>query len=122
MPDQETAQTLDVVERFNDAFNEHDVDAVMALMTDDCAFESTTPPDGGRFDGQREVRSFWEEFFSSTPTARFEGEDVIGAGDRCIVRWRYTWEEDGEQRHLRGVDVMRVRDGKVAEKFAYVKG
>jgi len=122
MYDRETQDTIDVVQRFNDAYNEHDVDAVMTLMTDDCVFESTAPPDGERFEGQDEVRAVWEAFFSSTPTARFEGEDVMGTGDRCIVRWRYTWEEDGEQRHLRGVDVLRVRDGKVAEKLAYVKG
>jgi len=122
MYDRETQDTIDVVQRFNDAYNEHDVDAVMTLMTDDCVFESTAPPDGERFEGQDEVRAVWEAFFSSTPTARFAGEDVMGTGDRCIVRWRYTWEEDGEQRHLRGVDVLRVRDGKVAEKLAYVKG
>ena len=28
--------------RFNEAFNRHDVDAVMAAMTDDCVFESTS--------------------------------------------------------------------------------
>jgi ketosteroid isomerase-like protein len=69
-----------------------------------------------------EVRAVWEQFFSSTPTARFEEEDIVGAGDRCVVRWRYTWRDDDEQRHIRGVDVLKVRDGKVAEKFAYVKG
>jgi hypothetical protein len=35
-----------------------------------------------------------------------------------IVRWRYRW--DGG--HVRGVDVFRVRDGRVAEKCSYVKG
>jgi ketosteroid isomerase-like protein len=122
MSDRATRQTIDTVQQFNDVFNEHDVDGVMALMTEDCVFESTTPPDGGRCEGQAEVRAVWEEFFSSTPSARFEAEDLIGADDRCVVRWRYTWVEDGEQHHLRGVDVFRVRDGKVAEKFAYVKG
>jgi hypothetical protein len=35
----------------------------------------------------------------------------------------YTWTNgDGSASSLRGVDVLRVRDGKVAEKFAYVKG
>ncbi len=40
------------------------------------------------------------------------------AGDRVVQRWRYSWA-DG---HIRGVDVMRVRDGLVAEKLSYVKG
>ena len=47
---------------------------------------------------------------------------MIATGDRCVVQWRYTWNDDGTEQHIRGVDVIRVRDGKVAEKFAYVKG
>jgi ketosteroid isomerase-like protein len=122
MIDEETQSTLAAVDRFNEAFNRHDVDAVMAAMTDDCVFESTSPPDGDHFDGQASVRAVWESFFASTPTANFAAEEQFGAGDRCVVRWRYTWEENGEERHLRGVDVLRVRDGKLAEKLAYVKG
>ena len=38
------------------------------------------------------------------------------------MRWLYTWEENGEKHHLRGVDILKVRDGKLAEKLAYVKG
>ncbi len=115
--------TIAAVDRFNDAFNRHDVDAVMAAMTDDCVFENTSPPNGQRYEGQAQVRAAWEEFFAASPTARFDGEDVIATGDRCVVQWRYTWtNDDGSTSVLRGVDVLRVRDGKVAEKFAYVKG
>ena len=122
MTDEATLATIAAVERFNEAFNRHDVDAVMAAMTDDCVFESTSPPDGDRFDGQRAVRTVWEGFFASTPKAHFASEEQFAAGDRCLVRWLYTWEENGEPRHLRGVDVLKVRDGKLAEKLAYVKG
>jgi cation diffusion facilitator family transporter len=115
--------TAEAVERFNQAFNDHDVDAVMAAMTDDCVFENTSPPNGQRYEGQAQVRKAWEEFFAASPDAHFEGEDVIAAGDRCVVQWVYTWtNDDGSRSALRGVDVIRVRDGKVAEKFAYVKG
>jgi cation diffusion facilitator family transporter len=116
-------ETADAVDRFNEAFNAHDVDAVMAAMTDDCVFESTSPPHGRRYEGADQVRAAWEEFFAASPDAHFDGEDVIVAGDRCVVQWRYTWtNDDGTTSSLRGVDVIRVRDGKVAEKFAYVKG
>jgi ketosteroid isomerase-like protein len=118
-----TAATIAAVERFNEAFDDHDVDAVMRAMTDDCVFESTSPPSGERYEGQAAVRAFWEEFFGSTPTAHFDAEDVIAAGDRCVVPWRFTWaNDDGSTGLVRGVDVIRVRDGRVAEKFAYVKG
>ena len=68
-------------------------------------------------------RSAREDFFAASPTAHFDAEDVIAAGDRCVVRWRYTWtDDDGTEGHIHGVDVITVRDGKVAEKLAYVKG
>ena len=57
--DTATAETLATIERFNDAFNQHDVDAVMSLMTDDVVFENTAPPtDGERHVGQAAVRAF----------------------------------------------------------------
>jgi ketosteroid isomerase-like protein len=121
--DDATKATLEAVDRFNDAFNRHDVDAVMAAMTDDCVFESTSPPLGERHEGPRAVRAAWDDFFASTPTAHFDSEDVIATGDRCVVQWRFTWKnDDGSTGTVRGVDVLRIRDGRIAEKFAYVKG
>ena len=122
--DRRTKDTLEVIQRFNDIFNRHDVDAVTAAMTEDCVFENTyPPPDGERYEGQAAVRAFWERFFASSPQATFETEDIFACGDRCVVCWLYWWtEQDGKRGHIRGVDVFRVRDGKVAEKFSYVKG
>jgi ketosteroid isomerase-like protein len=118
MPD-----AADIVERFNEAFSRHDVDGIMRWMTEDCVFENTRPaPDGTRLTGHAAVRAYWEEFFRRSPEARFETEEVIAAGDRCVVRWIYSWVRDGNAGHVRGVDVFRVRDGKVAEKLSYVKG
>lgn len=119
-----TEETLTVLQRFNDAFARHDVDAVMAAMTEDCVFENTyPPPDGERYAGQAAVRAFWEQFFAASPHATFVAEDTFAAKDRAVVRWRYQWvEPDGKRGHIRGVDVFRVQDGKVAEKLSYVKG
>jgi ketosteroid isomerase-like protein len=119
-----TAATLETIERFNEAFNRHDVDAVMALFSEDCVFDNTSPsPDGEPFEGQAAVRGFWERFFASSPSAHFEAEDIFACGDRCTVRWRYTWKSsEGAAGHVRGVDVFRVRDGEVVEKLSYVKG
>ena len=117
--DEQTERTLAIIERFNAAFNRHDVDAIMALMTEDCVFENTSPsPDGERYEGAAAVRAFWQRLFAASPRASFESEDQFAAGDRCVVRWRYSWG-DG---HVRGVDVFRLRDNRVAEKLSYVKG
>lgn len=118
------ASTIEVINQFNEAFNQHDIQAVMALMTEDCVFDNTyPPPDGERFEGQDAVRRFWEEFFRSSPAAVFQAEEMIVHEDRCVIRWKYDWANpDGSHGHVRGVDVLRVRNGKVAEKLAYVKG
>jgi ketosteroid isomerase-like protein len=114
----EDTGTAELIERFGNAWNDHDLDAALALCTDDIAFESTGPaPDGMRAEGQHDVREAWRPIFADE-AARFTTEDLIVAGDRVVSTWRYDWA-DG---HVRGVDVMRVRGGKVAEKLSYVKG
>jgi uncharacterized protein (TIGR03086 family) len=113
--------TLAAVNRFGEAFDRRDVEAVLAAMTVDCVFESTAPPDGVRYEGQAAVREAWTEFFESTAGAAFRTEEQFVCGDRVIARWRYSWSPE-EADHVRGVDVFRVRDGLVAEKLSYVKG
>jgi ketosteroid isomerase-like protein len=117
-------ETRDVIERFNDALNRHDIDGVMALMTPDCLFENTFPsPDGERFEGQQAVRGFWEQLLAGSPQAHFTTEELFTAGDRGVVRWRYRWVDgSGTPGHVRGVDIFRVTNGQVAEKLSYVKG
>jgi ketosteroid isomerase-like protein len=112
------------LQQFHDAFNRHDVDAIMALMTADCIFENTYPrPDGTRYEGQAAVRGFWQDLFQASPQAYFAVEELFVAGDRGVLRWVYHWvDRDGISGHVRGVDIFRVRDGKVAEKLSYVKG
>lgn len=73
--------TAEVVSAFNEAFARHDVDGVMALMTEDCVFENTYPaPDGVRLVGKDAVRDFWREFFAGTPEAAFDAEDRLLRG------------------------------------------
>lgn len=113
---------MTLLECFNDAFNRHDVDGMMAMMTRDCIFENTYPaPDGTRVQGQEAVRAFWAEFFEASPAARIDIEEIITAGDRSVQRWSYTWGSSKGD-HVRGVDVFLIRDGKIAEKLSYVKG
>ncbi len=109
---------------FSAAFGRGDVDQIMALMTDDCVFESTTPaPDGGRFEGAASVRGVWIEVFGGTPGAAFTEEESFVHADRGVLRWMFSWTEpDGSAGHVRGTDVLRFRDGKIHEKLSYVKG
>lgn len=115
--------TRAAVDRFNEAFNRHDADALAACMTDDTVFEDTSPqPDGRRVEGKAAVVEFWRGWFAHNADAHFDAEEVIVSGNRATVLWVYRKTRDGQPWHLRGVDVFTVRDGKVAAKLAYVKG
>ena len=118
-----TTATMLAVERFCDAFNKHDLDTVMAAMTDDCVLEGVSPyPDGTRYEGQASIRARWEEVFSAYPDLRYETEEMFAVGDRCVLRSiGHRTGKDGEPDRHRGVDIFRVRNGKVAEKLFYTK-
>lgn len=109
---------------FNEAFNRHDVDGMLQLMSEECVFENTAPaPDGTLYAGKESQAQFWRGFFTGSSRARIHIEEIFGLGNRCIMRWRYDWgEEDGETSHVRGVDIFQVRDGLIREKLSYVKG
>jgi len=112
------AATRALLDAFGQAWNDHDLDAALALTTDDCVFESTGPaPDGERSVGHAAVRAAWEPIFRDD-AARFDGEELIVHGDRAVQCWTYRWTGG----HVRGIDLFKIRDGKVAEKLSYVKG
>jgi ketosteroid isomerase-like protein len=120
MSDQTTRMVID---RFNEAFNRHDADALALWLTDDTVFEDTSPPpDGRRIEGKAAVVEFWRQWFSRNTEAVFDAEEVIVSGDRAVVRWVYRKPRNGQPWHLRGVDVFTVRGERVAAKLAYVKG
>jgi ketosteroid isomerase-like protein len=118
------SNSIQLLEAFNQAFNRHDVPAMMALMTEDCLFENTyPPPNGTRYEGQQAVRAFWEDFFHASTGARIQIEEIFVSGERGFQRWTYSWgEAQGSAGAVRGVDLFRFRDGRIAEKLSYVKG
>ncbi len=107
--------------RFNASFGGGDLEGALALVTDDILFESTSPsPEGQRHEGRDAVRMAWSEVMG-TPGMSFTEEESFVAGDRAVVRWRYGWG-GAEPGFVRGVDVLRFRDGLISEKLSYVKG
>ena len=114
----------DVLDRFAEAWESWDLDAIMSCLAPDAVFESTDPaPDGRRFEGAEVIRAHWQEMFDNTRDAKFRFEESFTAGDRAAARWRFSWRnDDGSEGHVRGVDVLTVRDDLVVEKLSYVKG
>ena len=73
--DPATAATIAAIRAFDAAIRRRDIEAMMALSTEDVVWETTTPPDGERYEGQEAARRGIEEFFRSSPEAVFEGDE-----------------------------------------------
>jgi ketosteroid isomerase-like protein len=112
--------TAEVVGRFITAFQQKDPGAIPDLVAADCVMEAMQPaPNGQRVEGYEANVAFWQAMVVD-PVGVFEVEDVVICGDRATNRWRYRFGED-EESSVRGVTLIVVRDGKIAEALAYAK-
>ncbi|WP_049569529.1 nuclear transport factor 2 family protein [Nonomuraea sp. SBT364] len=112
--------TAEVIDRFNRAFVEHDPTMLPGLIGDDCVMEAIQPaPDGARHEGRDACLTFWQAL-AGDRTTQFEPEEVWVAGDRATIRWRYRFG-DGPADSVRGVNLMRLRDGLIVEALGYSK-
>ena len=117
---QADTHTSELMWRFNQAFQRHDPDALKELVAEDCVIENTGPaPNGSRHVGRQACLTVWQGLAGESGT-HFEPEEVFVAGDRAIIRWRYFFGA-GESNSVRGVNLMRVRDGQIIEAMGYVK-
>ncbi|MBD8066676.1 nuclear transport factor 2 family protein [Devosia sp. PTR5] len=116
----ESQSTREIMERFNSAFGKHRPQDLDDLIGEGCVLENTAPaPDGARYEGRDACLTFWKGLASSTNLI-FENEEIFAMGDRGILRWELRWSEHEGDR-VRGVNIMRVRDGKIVEGMGYVK-
>jgi ketosteroid isomerase-like protein len=119
--DRESMQTEAILHRFNDVFLKHNPAALPELVADDCVIENTQPaPDGSRHEGKSACVALWAEI-ATAPGMHFEPEGIIARGDRGEIRWRLVWGTDRAS-SVRGVNLMRVRNGRIVEAQGYVKG
>lgn len=119
MSDEQTAKTRAILDRFNDVFQTHDPSPLADLVARDCTIENNVPaPEGARYEGRDACIGLWTGI-ATAPGTSFELEDVSTAGDRGVIRWRYRW---GDGQSVRGVNLMRVAEGRIVEAMGYVKG
>jgi hypothetical protein len=119
--DPKSLETVALLHRFNDVFLNHDPRALVDLVAEDCFIENTQPaPNGSRHDGRDACVSLWTRIATATGT-HFEPESITACGERGIILWRLRWGEDPKE-SIRGVNIMRVRDGRIVEALGYVKG
>lgn len=116
--------TTDTLQAFTDAWNRHDIDALMSFMTDDCIFEAAAGPDacGTRYEGREAVRAAFAQAWKTFPDAQWANGRHYVAGDRGVSEWTFIGTRaDATRIEANGVDLFTFRDGKIAVKNAFRK-
>ena len=116
--------TTEMLQAFADAWNRHDVDALMSFMTEDCVFESSAGPDvcGTRYVGKEAVRVGFAEVWSVFPDANWGNPRHMVQEDRGVSEWTFTGTRpDGTRVEVHGCDLFTFRDGKISLKNSYRK-
>lgn len=124
MPHTETEVTVEWLQAFADAFNRHDVDAIMSFMTDDCVFEASAGPDvcGKRYEGRAAVGAAFVDVWTTFGDAHWGGARHFICGDRGVSEWVFTGTRaDGTRVEVNGCDLFSFRDGRIAVKNSYRK-
>lgn len=124
MTEVESSVGIELLQAYCDAFNRHDVDALMSMMTEDCVFESAAGPQacGMRHVGQHSVRTAFVAIFVNFPDSRWGDVRHFVCGTRGVSEWTYTaTRADGSRIEVNGCDLFTFRDGKIAVKNAYRK-
>ena len=113
-----------LLQAFADAFNRHDLDALMSMMTADCVFETSAGDavNGSRHEGQSAVRSAFAAVFDLYPDAHWGDAKHFVAGDRGVSEWTFTGTlRDGRRVEVNGCDLFTLRDGRIAIKNSFRK-
>lgn len=116
---------LDLLIRHTEAWNRHDLDALMDLFDQECVFEASGGNEvcGTRYQGYTEVRQAFAEVFEGMPDAQWgNGRHYILGPDYGVSEWTLTGTmSDGRRLEVNGCDFLTVRDGKILSKNAFRK-
>lgn len=119
-----SAELLTLLDEFAKAWNRHDVDALMSMMTDDCVYDSSSGGSvyGSRYKGRAAVRAAFASVFENFKDAQWGGARHVVSGDRGFSEWTFTGTlEDGTRVEVNGCDLFTFRDGKIAVKNSFRK-
>lgn len=109
---------------FADAWNRHDVDALMSMMTPDGVFEASSgnDVDGERHEGYQAVRAAYAAVFAQYPDAHWGQARHFVKGDRGVSEWTFTGTRtDGTRVEVTGCDLFTFQNGKIAVKNSFRK-
>ena len=119
-----TKTDTSVLQAFLDAFNAHDVDAIMSFFAEDCVLDMPRGPGPGgrRLVGREQVREAIESRLDGIPDVHYGDDRHWICGDRAVSEWtlRGTWRT-GESVAVRGCDLFEFVDGKISRKDSFWK-
>ena len=105
------------VDRYDRAWNDQDVAAIISMHTSDMVFCNHTR--GVEVEGEA-VRALLEETFAAQPDLRFRGRRRYIGDDFVVSEWTATaTDSDGQAIEWDGIDVFPFRDGLIARKDVY---
>src|SRR5215217_1186482 len=116
--------TVEKLEQILDAFNRHDLDAIMAFFADDAVVEMPRGPDpwGSRAEGKAAVREALAGRFAGIPDVHYSEDRHWVCGHRGVSEWLLTGTTTaGERIAVRGCDLWEFRDGLIVRKDSYWK-
>ena len=112
------------LERFAAAFNRHDCESLLEMVTDDCVFETSHGPHpyGERHVGREALRGAFPRIWQMFPDARWEDATHVVCGTRGFSEWTFRGTNaKGGSVEVRGVDLFAFRDGKICRKDTFRK-
>jgi hypothetical protein len=116
---------LGALKQVLEAFNRHDLEAIMSHFVDDCVFESPRGPEpwGRRYVGKAEVRRGLAARLDGIPDVHYGNDDHFACGSRGVSEWTIRGTTiDGERIEVRGCDLWTFgADNKVARKDSFWK-
>jgi steroid delta-isomerase-like uncharacterized protein len=118
------AQHIKLMDEFAQAWNRHDCDALLSMMTADGVFETAAGPEayGSRHAGQAALRKAFTAVFETFPQASWIDVKHTAFGDRGMSEWTFRGtDRNGVQVEVRGVDLFVFRDGRIARKDTFRK-
>ncbi len=118
MNEKDSPQALEeAIERYNRAWNDHDLDAIMSMHAPDMVFENHTA--GERAEGEA-VRAHIAEIFRNWPDLRFRSRRLYTRDGLVVSEWTATaTHPDGRRLEWDGIDVFPFENGLIKRKDVY---
>jgi uncharacterized protein (TIGR02246 family) len=113
-----SAEVQELAVRYGGAWAEHDLDAVMAMHTDDTVFH--LHGSGEPAIGREATREAFAAVLADWPDIRFERKRVHIGEEHFVSEYEMSATSDGQEITCDGVDVIAVEGGRVARKDTYL--